>query len=232
MIPFHCSFGTIFSRFGNPTLQVYICGAWKAQYCTGMSDCNHTVKTNVKHYWWRWGQKIQKQQKEIQRGVFFGVGGNGSFRVFYDPLLLASSRSNDTLGGSQSGRHEKPVAALATADALWGLRRSVMQYWPVPARPLFGDGNSAPNSIVEQSRAVHHRLSICSHLEPRIPPQDLKNKPFCQAKSNHPFLYLDMGFQIQGSRVLIPSWSRAGQSTIGSPPVHTLTWNSISRSEE
>lgn len=65
---------------------------------------------------------------------------------------------------------------------------------PVPAQPLFDDGNSAPDSIVEQSRAVHHRLSTCSHPDPGIPFQDPKNG----IKKTKPApLNLDLGFQTQ-----------------------------------
>ena len=81
----------------------------------------------------------------------------GSLREFYDLLLLACARSNATPASSQSGR---PRETCTRCDALWGLRSDAIS--PVPAQPLFSDGNSAPDSIVCQSRAVPHWLSTCS----------------------------------------------------------------------
>ena len=76
---------------------------------------------------------------------------------FTTPFSLRQEQRHATTG-SQCGRREKPVAA-ALLRCTVGFDAASDAISPVTARPLFDDGNSNHDSIVEQSRAVSLRLS-------------------------------------------------------------------------
>ena len=120
---------------------------WKERTSWNVGTLRHVMIT----YCNKVDRKIQTMQNRNKAIILGNWSG-----YFTTPFSLRQEQRHATTG-SQSGRREKPVAA-ALLRCTVGFDAASDAISPVTARPLFDDGNSNHDSIVEQSRAVSHRL--------------------------------------------------------------------------